>query len=249
MLRLTPYSDALQQLETQFEFLRYTFDKRQKERTKEFFAAKHRQELAMQEARLVRASQHGWDPETLEIIRERGRRKLRRKWSREKRTLYTEQFIPDDLSKSELLLLVALFEGCLTDFYRALVTAEPRRAFAKSGKQESLNLIFADNAADWAAKLFDRVVRQEADRFDHEGFEERTKDLRTRYGLRLSEANVEKVDALIDRRNKISHRWTDRNAVKHVSPQDLVDARRMFRSILESLFKQAAKKYPSHFGQ
>ena len=37
MLRLTPYSDALQQLETQFEFLRYTFDKRQKERTKEFF--------------------------------------------------------------------------------------------------------------------------------------------------------------------------------------------------------------------
>jgi hypothetical protein len=42
---------------------------------------------------------------------------------------------------------------------------------------------------------------------------------------------------------------TDRNALKHVSPQDIIDARRIFRLLPESVFSQAENRYAGNFAR
>ncbi|MFM2295470.1 MAG: hypothetical protein RLZZ350_1883 [Verrucomicrobiota bacterium] len=235
-------------METQFEFLRYSFQKLSQARAKEFFVMKRTTESSRLELGLKKASELGVEAEIIESVKQSGKKRLIKKWGGENRELYQEQYVPDDLNKSELLLLVALFESYLKEFYEALIRAEPRRAFAKSGKQENLREIFSDNVEVWrSSKFFQKVVVAEVDRFDHTPFCERMDFLTEAYELKHSEKDIKTANDLIDRRHKISHRWTDRNEVKHVSPQDLSDTRRILRSIPGSLITQASKKYPRHF--
>lgn len=248
MFKFSPYFENLRQLETQFDFLRYSFEKLSEKRTKKFFAMKRETESSQLESRLKIASGHGLDDESIESIKQSSQKRLIKKWGVENRELYREQYVPDDLNKSELLLLVALLESYLKDFYESLVHAEPRRALAKSGKQENLREIFADNVDQWRkSKFFLKVLREEVDRFDHITFEDRIEFLFVAYELKSDGKDVVNINELIDRRHKISHRWTNRNEVKHVSPEDLRDARRLFLSLPRSLFSQAMDKYPIHF--
>ncbi len=248
MLELYPYLQAIQQMETQFEFLRCALEGLSEKRTNDFFATKHKLEISDFRSRIEKLSAMGLDKSALDLTLQHTEKTLKKKWGGEKRELYRKQFVPDDLNKSELLLLVALFEGFLKDAYRALVYAEPRRAFASSGKQASLKEMFVDNVEEWRkSKFFQEIADDEVDRFDHLSFKDRIVALTKRYEFKFEEKEVKVAHELIERRHKISHCWTDRDEVKHVSPQDLGDARRVFNSIPLRLARQASGKYPKHF--
>ena len=250
MIKLSPYLDALRQMETQFEFLRYAMENLSPSSKTKFFEMKLRAEQSKKEADFNRVSQLGIDPRYVEMAKQRSIRKLKKTWGRETRKLYQEQFVPDDLNKSELLLLVALFEGYMADFYGELIKAEPRRAFAKSERKESLREVFADNAGEWTkSAFFGKVLDEEVDRFDHTPFKGRMDFMLQSYDFRVNQKDLSTAHEFIERRHKISHRWTDRNALKHVSPQDIIDARRIFRLLPESLFSQAEKRYPGNFAR
>lgn len=256
MLSVDPYLDALKQMETQFEFLRYAFEKLSRNKAEEFFSSKRQSELSHFSSKLEMATAQGLlDQDISQDLASRKAKILSKKLNKENQALYRTQFVPDDLNKSELLLLVALFESFLKEIYESLVRAEPRRAFAKSGKEVALREIFADNVREWAkSKFFDKIVKEQVEHFDHTPFkdskdskkEDRTK-LLAAYELKLDEKDIAVAFELIERRHKISHRWTDRNEVKHVSPKELTDAKRVFNIIPRRLISQAAEKYPQFF--
>jgi hypothetical protein len=263
MFTLTPYFESFHQMETQFEFLRYAFSNLSSKKREDFFKTKRQKELVATdnaiEALSPMLSQNKINDSTIQWMKRAKRRHTDKKWGREIRDLYQAQFVPDDLNKSELLLLVALFDGCLKDLYRELVVAEPGRAFANSEKQEQLKLIFADKSSDWAAKFFQRIADEETERFDRvpfgsresgkgqKGRKGRIEFLEKSFEIRTNKQDVAAANGLINRRHKISHEWTNRNEVKHVSPKELKEARFVFREIIERLFSQASQRYPNHF--
>ncbi len=237
-------------METQFELLRLGFREFSKTRgVKRFFESKHRLEQSEFEAKVPKfTADLGLDPDDIDGLKQAKKRELKGKWGGQKRKLYLEEYVEDDLNKSELLLLVALFEGYLNDVYETLLRAEPRRAFAKSQKEVALAKIFTDNADTWKTSIFFRkTVEEELGRFEHMSFEERMIFFMKAYGLKTERTEIENANELINRRHSISHRWTDREEVKHVSPQDLKDARRVFCSIPQRLVLQASEQYPKHF--
>ena len=237
----------MQQIETQFEFLRYALSGLSEKRANDFFSSKRKTELTAFETKLKEAEDF-LDDQITRDLRSHKVKGLKQKWGIENRSLYRKQFVPDDLNKSELLLRVALFEGFLKDVYSALIYAEPRRVFAHSEKTVSLKEVFADNAGESRkSKFFVNIADEEASRFDHLSFKDRIVALNKRFGFKFEDKEVKVAHELIERRHKISHCWTDRDEVKHVSPQDLDEARRVFNSIPWQLVRQASEKYPNHF--
>ncbi len=254
MFKLAPYFEALDQLKIQFEFVRCAISPSafSVRRSEAFFASKRQEDhhKISQNVPLVQqiALDAGLDAETVKDFNRRQVGIVKKKWGPQTRYLYRREFVPDDLNRSELLLLVAIFEGHLQLLYQALVEAEPRRAFSLSDKLVLLKKIFPDNAWDWRrSKFFLETLQEEIARFDHLGFKDRMKFLYKSYKIGADEADVIRGDDLIKRRHSISHCWADRNQFTHVSLHDIQNAHKVFCAIMQRLFTQAQKLYPQNF--
>ena len=240
------FGEAMHQLQTQFEFLRFCLEQVSDNRANEFFKSKKSLDSKRIEGGLNELTK--LDEDDLKKLKNKIERGLKMKWGAERQDLYRKQFVPNDLNKSELLLLVALFESYLKDVYEGLVRADPRRAFSKSGKQIELRMLFVDSAGEWSkSKCFQKIVSEEVDRFDHQPFPKRMKFLSASYSFEIDPKHVDLADVFIERRHKISHRWTDRNEVKHVSPRELDAARDVFQTILQKIIKQSMGRYSKDF--
>jgi hypothetical protein len=145
------------------------------------------------------------------------------------------------LNAGELVLRVALFEGFLKEIHRHALLAKPQLlGHVKPDRTVSLKDLFRGGFERTKAEEISRQVR-EADRLRTK---ERAKFFDNRLQLKWGDdACIKRVCALIDLRHQLVHQSPD----KAVTPKDIEDLRKLFRTVPRACFDKAAVVYATHF--
>lgn len=167
----------------------------------------------------------------------------------------TKEWAEERLNQSELLLLVALFEGFLKEIHGTVLSAEPKLLQTTTQRDVSLKDVFS-NGID---RFVLGVIRREVKRVDRESTASKAAYFDGTLGLKWGEKlNTDLVEKVIRLRNRISHEIWEDQAFPYaemppteeqiaVTDSFLKEARKALTEIPKKLCKEAKRKYPNHF--